>query len=52
MYRSAATTQLGLGGDQLYAGAEQGFAEHKPAFHEEMVNLAVDHGCHGRSCNR
>ena len=56
-----AKTQLGLGDDQLYTRASQALAEHKPdfitivvppAFHEEMVDLAVEHGCHGRSCNR
>lgn len=47
--------QLGLGDDQLYTSAEQALAERKadfitivvpPAFHEEMVGLAVEHGCH------
>jgi predicted dehydrogenase len=50
-----ARTQLGLAEDQLYGSAAQAFAERKAdfvtsvvpsAFHEEMVDLAVEHGCH------
>lgn len=50
-----AKTQLGLGDDQLYTNAAEALAKHKadfvtivvpPAFHEEMVALAVEHGCH------
>ena len=50
-----AKTYLGLSDDQLYTSAEQALAEHKPDFinivvppahHEEMANLAVEHGCH------
>lgn len=50
-----AKEQLGLDDDQLYTSAEQAFAEREadfvtivvpPAVHEEMVGLAVEHGCH------
>ncbi|MBD3242567.1 MAG: gfo/Idh/MocA family oxidoreductase [Chitinivibrionales bacterium] len=50
-----AKDQLGLDDDQLYTSAAQAFDKHKadfitivvpPAFHEEMVDLAVAHGCH------
>ena len=50
-----AKEQLGLTDDRLYASAEQALEERKadfvtivvpPAFHEEMVDLAVRHGCH------
>jgi len=50
-----AKVQLGLNDDQLYTSAREAVAEHKPdfvtivvppAFHEEMVDLAVEHGCH------
>jgi len=50
-----AETQLGLSKTQLYTSAARAIAEHHPdfitivvppAFHEEMVNLAVEHGCH------
>ena len=50
-----AKSQLGLSDKQLYTSATQALAEHKadfitivvpPAFHEEMVDLAVKHGCH------
>jgi len=50
-----AKTQLGLADNQLYTSAAQAIAEHKPdfiiivvppAFHEEMVDLAMRHGCH------
>jgi len=52
---SKAKAQLGLSDKQLYTSAAQALAEHKPdfitivvppAFHEEMVDLAVEHGCH------
>ena len=47
--------QLGLNDDQLYSSAAQALDELKPdfinivvppAFHEQMVDLAVAHGCH------
>lgn len=50
-----AKAQLGLGDKQLYTSAARALAEHPadfvtivvpPAFHEEMVDLAVKHGCH------
>ena len=50
-----AKNQLGLADDQLYTSAAQALAERKadfitivvpPAFHEQMVDLAVEHGCH------
>ena len=50
-----AKAQLGLSDKQLHTSAAQALAEHKadfitivvpPAFHEEMVDLAVRHGCH------
>jgi len=50
-----ARTQLGLEDDRLYTSAAQALAAHKPdfitivvppAFHEEMADLAVEHGCH------
>lgn len=50
-----AREQLGLSASQLYINAEQAIAETRPdfvtivvppAFHEEMVDLAVAHGCH------
>lgn len=50
-----AKDQLGLNESQLYTSAEKAFAECKadfvnivvpPAFHEQMVDLAVAHGCH------
>lgn len=50
-----AKDQLGLDESRLYTSAEQAFAENKadfinivvpPAFHEQMVDLAVAHGCH------
>jgi predicted dehydrogenase len=50
-----AQDQLGLGPERLYASAQQALAEREadfvnivvpPARHEEMVDLAVAHGCH------
>ena len=50
-----AKSQLGLSDDQLYTSAARALAENEPdfitivvppAFHEEMVDLAVEHGCH------
>lgn len=50
-----AKAQLGLGDTQLYTNAAQALAGNKadfvtivvpPAFHEEMVDLAVARGCH------
>ena len=50
-----AKSQLGLSDGQLYTNAAQALAEREadfitivvpPAFHEEMVDLAVKHGCH------
>ncbi|MDD5263012.1 MAG: Gfo/Idh/MocA family oxidoreductase [Methylacidiphilales bacterium] len=50
-----AKTQLGLADDQLFTSAEKAFGEAKadfvtivvpPAYHEQMVDLAVQHGCH------
>jgi predicted dehydrogenase len=50
-----ARDQLGLADGQLYTNAGQALAEREadfvtivvpPAFHEEMVDLAVRHGCH------
>ena len=50
-----AKAQLGLRDDQLYTSAARALAERRadvvaivvpPAFHEEMVDLAVAHGCH------
>jgi len=50
-----AKDQLGLDESRLYTSPEQAFAENKadfvnivvpPAFHEQMVDLAVAHGCH------
>lgn len=50
-----AREQLGLGDDRLYTSAEQALAEREadfvtivvpPAVHEEIVDLAVAHGCH------
>jgi len=52
---SKAGDQLGLSDERLYASAEQALAEREadfviivvpPAAHEQMVNLAVEHGCH------
>lgn len=50
-----AQSQLGLSDERLYRSAAQALAERKadfitvvvpPACHEEMVDLAVKHGCH------
>ena len=50
-----AKSQLGLSDGQLYRSAERALAERRadfitivvpPARHEEMVDLAVEHGCH------
>jgi predicted dehydrogenase len=50
-----AKAQLGLNEDQLYTSARKALADKKPdfiivvvppAFHEEMVDLAVEYGCH------
>jgi predicted dehydrogenase len=50
-----AKTQLALSDERLFTSAASALARHKPdfltivvppAFHEEMVNLALDHGCH------
>lgn len=50
-----AKSQLGLSDTQLYTSAAQAVAEHRPDFitivvppasHEQMVDLAVAHGCH------
>ena len=50
-----AKQQLGLGDDHLYTSAQQALSERRPDFitivvppaaHEEMVRLAVAHGCH------
>ncbi|NQU76249.1 MAG: Gfo/Idh/MocA family oxidoreductase [Planctomycetes bacterium] len=50
-----AKEQLGLSENRLYTSAEQALTEREadfvtivvpPAFHEEMVDLAVRHGCH------
>ena len=50
-----AKSQLGLGDEQLYTSAAQALAEWQadfvtivvpPACHEEMVDLAVEYGCH------
>lgn len=50
-----AKQQLGLADEQLYTEARQALSKHRPDFitivvppshHEEMVDLAVEHGCH------
>lgn len=50
-----AKSQLGLGDDHLYTDADSALARHKPDFvtivvppasHEQMVDLALRHGCH------
>jgi len=50
-----AEDQLGIDKSRLYTSAEQALAQNKadfvnivvpPAFHEQMVDLAVAHGCH------